>query len=100
MANIFTNINTLSPPGTNQWTVCITSVQPRNQGHYECQISTKPVKAFQTYLQVLGEGVMKVLGEEIDKNNLIPPYDKEGLRGQNVSIDHYGPMREVLDPWP
>ncbi|XP_069951322.1 zwei Ig domain protein zig-8 [Cherax quadricarinatus] len=39
--------------GTNQWTLRIKSAQPRDQGNYECQISTKPIKAFTTYLRVL-----------------------------------------------
>ena len=41
--------------GTNQWTLRIRSAQPRDQGTYECQVSTKPVKTFTTYLRVLGE---------------------------------------------
>ncbi|XP_064089129.1 zwei Ig domain protein zig-8-like [Macrobrachium nipponense] len=43
----------LHQEGTNQWTLRIKSVQPRDQGIYECQISTKPIKAFTTYLKVL-----------------------------------------------
>ncbi|XP_063871041.1 zwei Ig domain protein zig-8-like [Scylla paramamosain] len=39
--------------GTNQWTLRIRSAQPRDQGTYECQVSTKPVKTFTTYLRVL-----------------------------------------------
>ncbi|XP_069159513.1 hemicentin-2 isoform X3 [Procambarus clarkii] len=39
--------------GTNQWTLRIKSTQPRDQGTYECQISTKPIKAFTIYLRVL-----------------------------------------------
>ncbi|KAK8394248.1 hypothetical protein O3P69_006439 [Scylla paramamosain] len=39
--------------GTNQWTLRIRSAQPRDQGTYECQVSTKPVKTFITYLRVL-----------------------------------------------
>ncbi|XP_066988034.1 opioid-binding protein/cell adhesion molecule homolog isoform X1 [Macrobrachium rosenbergii] len=39
--------------GTNQWTLRIKSVQPRDEGNYQCQISTKPIKAFNTYLKVL-----------------------------------------------
>ena len=41
--------------GTNQWTLRIRSAQPRDQGTYECQVSTKPVKTFNTFLRVLGE---------------------------------------------
>ncbi|XP_076036659.1 zwei Ig domain protein zig-8-like [Oratosquilla oratoria] len=43
----------LHPEGTNQWTLMIKSVQPRDEGVYECQISTKPIKAFVTYLRVV-----------------------------------------------
>ncbi|XP_050693780.1 zwei Ig domain protein zig-8-like [Eriocheir sinensis] len=43
----------LHQAGTNQWTLRITSAQPRDQGNYECQISTKPIKAFTVYLKVL-----------------------------------------------
>ena len=43
----------LHQDGTNQWTLSIKSAQPRDQGTYECQISTKPIKAFTTYLKVL-----------------------------------------------
>ncbi|XP_063588901.1 cell adhesion molecule 2-like [Penaeus indicus] len=43
----------LHQAGTNQWTLRIKSVQPRDQGTYECQISTKPIKEFTTYLTVL-----------------------------------------------
>ncbi|MPC57495.1 hypothetical protein E2C01_051477 [Portunus trituberculatus] len=43
----------LHQDGTNQWTLRITSAQPRDQGTYECQISTKPVKAFTVFLKVL-----------------------------------------------
>ncbi|XP_045126290.1 zwei Ig domain protein zig-8-like isoform X3 [Portunus trituberculatus] len=39
--------------GTNQWTLRIRSAQPRDQGTYECQVSTKPVKTFNTFLRVL-----------------------------------------------
>ncbi|XP_037783221.1 zwei Ig domain protein zig-8-like isoform X2 [Penaeus monodon] len=51
----------LHQAGTNQWTLRIKSVQPRDQGHYECQISTKPVKAFNTFLTVL-EPRIEILG--------------------------------------
>ncbi|XP_050740359.1 zwei Ig domain protein zig-8-like [Eriocheir sinensis] len=47
--------------GTNQWTLRIRSVQPRDHGTYECQVSTKPVKTFTTYLRVL-EPRGKILG--------------------------------------
>ncbi|XP_063871854.1 zwei Ig domain protein zig-8-like isoform X1 [Scylla paramamosain] len=43
----------LHQDGTNQWTLRIRSAQPRDQGTYECQISTKPVKAFTVFLKVL-----------------------------------------------
>nr|XP_053654355.1 uncharacterized protein LOC128703636 isoform X3 [Cherax quadricarinatus] len=43
----------LHQEGTNQWTLRIKSTQPRDQGTYECQISTKPIKAFTIYLRVL-----------------------------------------------
>ncbi|KAK8394323.1 hypothetical protein O3P69_006492 [Scylla paramamosain] len=43
----------LHQDGTNQWTLRITSAQPRDEGTYECQISTKPVKAFTVFLKVL-----------------------------------------------
>ncbi|XP_042881817.1 zwei Ig domain protein zig-8-like [Penaeus japonicus] len=43
----------LHQAGTNQWTLRIKSVQPRDEGTYECQISTKPIKVFTTYLTVL-----------------------------------------------
>lgn len=43
----------LHQTGTNQWTLRITSAQPRDQGTYECQISSKPVKAFTMFLRVL-----------------------------------------------
>ncbi|XP_042864712.1 zwei Ig domain protein zig-8-like isoform X2 [Penaeus japonicus] len=51
----------LHQAGTNQWTLRIKSVQPRDQGHYECQISTKPLKAFNTFLTVL-EPRIEILG--------------------------------------
>ncbi|XP_042218261.1 zwei Ig domain protein zig-8-like isoform X2 [Homarus americanus] len=43
----------LHQQGTNQWTLRIKSVQPRDQGIYDCQINIKPVKAFTIYLRVL-----------------------------------------------
>ena len=49
----------LHQEGTNQWTLSIKSVQPRDQGVYECQISTKPIKAFTTYLNVLGKSLRR-----------------------------------------
>ncbi|KAF2367272.1 Immunoglobulin-like domain [Trinorchestia longiramus] len=39
--------------GTNQWTLTIRSAQPRDEGQYDCQISTKPIKVFTTHLRVL-----------------------------------------------
>ncbi|XP_047735780.1 uncharacterized protein LOC125177660 [Hyalella azteca] len=47
--------------GTNQWTLTIRSVQPRDEGHYDCQISTKPIKVFTTHLRVLTPKV-EILG--------------------------------------
>ncbi|CAL4185478.1 unnamed protein product, partial [Meganyctiphanes norvegica] len=47
--------------GTNQWTLRIKSVQPRDQGDYECQVSTKPIKAFSVFLRVL-EPRIEILG--------------------------------------
>lgn len=47
------------PPGTysewSEWTLCIKWVQERDQGVYECQISTIPVKAQQFQLNVVGK---------------------------------------------
>ena len=37
-----------------EWTLCIKWAQERDQGIYECQISTIPVKSHQFYLNVVG----------------------------------------------
>lgn len=39
----------------SEWTLCIKWAQERDQGIYECQISTIPVKAHQFHLNVVGE---------------------------------------------
>lgn len=39
----------------SKWVLRLTYVQKRDEGIYECQISTKPIKALQYELHVVGE---------------------------------------------
>jgi len=38
----------------SEWTLCIKWAQERDQGIYECQISTIPIKSYQFRLNVVG----------------------------------------------
>lgn len=38
----------------SEWTLCIKWAQERDQGIYDCQISTIPLKSHQFYLNVVG----------------------------------------------
>ncbi|XP_050740223.1 fibroblast growth factor receptor 1-like [Eriocheir sinensis] len=48
-------------PGTNQWTLRISSALPRDRGAYECHVTTKPIMSATLYLEVL-EPHMEILG--------------------------------------
>jgi len=39
----------------SEWTLCIKWAQERDQGIYECQISTIPIKSHQFHLNVVGK---------------------------------------------
>lgn len=39
----------------SEWTLCIKWAQKRDQGIYECQISTAPMKSYQFHLNVVGK---------------------------------------------
>jgi len=39
----------------SDWTLCIKWAQERDQGIYECQISTIPIKSYQFHLNVVGK---------------------------------------------
>ncbi|MCL4133779.1 UNVERIFIED_CONTAM: hypothetical protein GTU68_027885 [Idotea baltica] len=41
--------------GSDEWVLRVRSVQLRDQGNYECQITTKPIKTFNVFLKVVGE---------------------------------------------
>ncbi|CAL4066934.1 unnamed protein product, partial [Meganyctiphanes norvegica] len=43
----------LHNPGSSEWTMRIKTVQPRDEGKYECQIATKPIKTFNVFLKVV-----------------------------------------------
>ena len=43
-------------PGTNEYQLHISYVQPKDEGIYECQISTKPISAFYIHLRVTEGG--------------------------------------------
>ena len=45
----------LHTEGSSEWSVRIKSVQLRDQGNYECQITTKPIRTFTVALNVVGE---------------------------------------------
>lgn len=40
---------------SSEWTLRIRSVQLRDQGNYECQITTKPIRTFTVFLKVVGK---------------------------------------------
>lgn len=57
----------------SEWTLCIKWAQERDQGIYECQISTIPIKSYQFRLNVVG------------KFNLISPaFPPFGRNSQNA----------------
>ncbi|KAF2362599.1 Immunoglobulin I-set [Trinorchestia longiramus] len=51
----------LHTEGSSEWTLRIRSVQLRDQGSYDCQITTKPIRTFTVYLNVV-EPTVEVLG--------------------------------------
>ncbi|XP_076055282.1 zwei Ig domain protein zig-8-like [Oratosquilla oratoria] len=51
----------LHQKGTTEWTLRIKSVQHRDAGNYECQITTKPIKTFRVNLKVV-EPSVEILG--------------------------------------
>lgn len=42
-------------PHSTEWTLRIKSVQLRDQGGYECQIATKPIRTYIIFLRVEGQ---------------------------------------------
>ncbi|XP_042230940.1 limbic system-associated membrane protein-like [Homarus americanus] len=51
----------LHQQASTEWTLRIKSVQLRDQGNYECQITTKPIRTFNVFLKVV-EPTVEVLG--------------------------------------
>ncbi|KAA0202227.1 hypothetical protein HAZT_HAZT009555 [Hyalella azteca] len=51
----------LHTEGSSEWTLRIRSVQLRDQGSYDCQITTKPIRTFTVQLHVV-EPTVEVLG--------------------------------------
>ena len=41
--------------GSSEWILRIRSVQLRDEGKYECQITTKPIKTYSIFLKVVGK---------------------------------------------
>ncbi|XP_037803433.1 zwei Ig domain protein zig-8-like [Penaeus monodon] len=48
-------------PHSTEWTLRIKSVQLRDQGGYECQIATKPIRTYHVFLKVV-EPTVEVVG--------------------------------------
>ncbi|XP_047485413.1 zwei Ig domain protein zig-8-like [Penaeus chinensis] len=51
----------LHQKASSEWTLRIKSVQLRDQGSYECQITTKPIRTFNVFLKVV-EPTVEVIG--------------------------------------
>ncbi|KAK8747638.1 hypothetical protein OTU49_016510, partial [Cherax quadricarinatus] len=51
----------LHQQASTEWTLRIKSVQLRDQGNYECQITTRPISTFNVFLKVV-EPTVEVLG--------------------------------------
>ncbi|XP_069166915.1 zwei Ig domain protein zig-8 [Procambarus clarkii] len=51
----------LHQQASTEWTLRVKSVQLRDQGNYECQITTKPIRTFNVFLKVV-EPTVEVLG--------------------------------------
>ncbi|XP_070000368.1 zwei Ig domain protein zig-8 [Penaeus vannamei] len=51
----------LHQQASSEWTLRIKSVQLRDQGGYECQIATKPIRTFSVFLKVV-EPTVEVIG--------------------------------------
>ncbi|XP_047485519.1 zwei Ig domain protein zig-8-like [Penaeus chinensis] len=51
----------LHQKASSEWTLRIKSVQLRDQGSYECQITTKPIRTFNVFLKVI-EPTVEVVG--------------------------------------
>ena len=42
-----------------EWTLRVKQVELRDQGNYECQITTKPIRTFNVFLKVVGKSQEK-----------------------------------------
>jgi len=64
----FRTVNKMRDNSVEDWILNILSVQKRDSGQYECQVSTQPIKSYIVYLNVLAPVASIVNGVDIYAN--------------------------------